>query len=273
LSQNNQVRRSLLPQLILGVVSTAARLLGRAFLGQEPLRQEHFESIVSGFGNDGGDVLQNPHISDRLMGIQKMLIAAHQAGGPLSSASKGAEREYFIKTFLSQVFPPPFRFGHGDITDALGRKSGQLDVVVEYPFLPSLPVSQSSPRLYLAEGVGAALEVKSDVAGQWDEVVSTALKLSPLERKFGATLSMGPPPQPRIPLFAVGYSGWKQQATIKQRLGDAAIDGILVIDSGLFEAPGVSATGPWSLWALISLLHNAVSTLKSTSANPLQYAV
>ena len=71
--------------------------------------------------------------------------------------------------------------------------------------------------------------------------------------------------------YAVGYSGWKQQENIAKRLGDAPIDGILVIDSGLFTSLTVSATGPWSLWALISSLHESVSALKSTSAHPLSY--
>jgi hypothetical protein len=94
------------------------------------------------------------------------------------------QRERFIDVFLSQVFPPPFRFGQGDVTDTAGRRSGQLDVVVEYPLLPSLPVvgNQASSRLYLAEGIAAAIEVKSNVASQWSEVVSTATKLAPLDQ-------------------------------------------------------------------------------------------
>ena len=107
----------------------------------------------------------NQHIDQRLAGIQQGRIGAHQAGWPLSSASKGSEREHFIDAFLSQ-FPPPLHFGHGDVTDAPGRRGGQLEVVVEYPLLPSLPViGQGSSRIYLAEGVAAAIEVKSDVAG------------------------------------------------------------------------------------------------------------
>lgn len=217
--------------------------------------------------------MPNELISERLAGIQKMLIGAHQAGGPLSSASKGAEREHFIDAFLSQVFPPPFRFGRGDITDAGGRRSGQIDVVVEYPFLPSLPVvGQASTRLYLAEGVAAAIEVKSDIAGQWNEVMHTAKKLTPLQRCFGATITMGRRPEPRIPLYAVGYTGWRKQETIQQKIAETSVDGILVIDQGLFVAPNCYASGPWSLWGLIACLHESVSTLKSTSAHPFAYA-
>jgi hypothetical protein len=69
-----------------------------------------------------------------------MLKGVHQAGDRLSNASKGNEREAFINGFLSQVLPPHFRFGSGDITDQHGARSGQLDIVVEYPFVPSLPI-------------------------------------------------------------------------------------------------------------------------------------
>ena len=96
------------------------------------------------------------HIVKRLAGIQGQLISAHAGGGELSSATKGNEREQFIDLFLSQVFPPIYRFGTGDIIDSNGNKSGQLDVVIEYPFVPSLPLVGGKPRLYLAEGVSGS---------------------------------------------------------------------------------------------------------------------
>ena len=111
--------------------------------------------------------------------------------------------------------------------------------------------NQASSRLYPAEGVAAAIEVKSNVAGQWSEVVSTATKLAPLERHFDS--SMGSTPERRIPLFAIGYSGWKETKAIRERLGDAPIDGILVIDAGVFVQAKMSVTGSWSLWGLVGM--------------------
>jgi hypothetical protein len=102
------------------------------------------------------------------------------------AASKGREREAFIHFFLSQILPSIPQFGCGDITDCNGQntqegegKSGQLDIVIECPFLPSLP-SLGMRRLYLAESVAAVIEVKSDVASQWDEVQRTAMKVKQL---------------------------------------------------------------------------------------------
>lgn len=92
-------------------------------------------------------------------------MGAHQAGGSMRSASKGNEREAFINAFLSEILPPQFRFGSGDITDQSANRSGQLDIVIEFPFVPSIPiVAGKSPRLYLAEGVLAVIEVKSDIS-------------------------------------------------------------------------------------------------------------
>lgn len=220
--------------------------------------------------------MPNQHVVERLAGIQSLLLSVHKAGAAMSASSKGTEREHFVKVFLAEVLPPPFRFGMGEITDTAGRESGQIDVVVEYPFLPSLPTTAGSPRLYLAEGVAAAIEVKSDVAAQWREVEATANALRALERRFGNTSSMGEPPGVKVPLFAVGYRGWSEAETLKKHVEGGMVDGILVIETGLFvstpEFMGIRATGPWSLWGLITCLHQATSTLKSTSATPVEYA-
>ena len=49
----------------------------------------------------------------------------------MPNASKGSERERFVSDYLQTLFPLPYRFGSGAITDATGALSGQLDVVVE----------------------------------------------------------------------------------------------------------------------------------------------
>lgn len=218
----------------------------------------------------------NRYVYERLAGIQDMLIAAHKGGGALSSATKGGEREHFIDSFLSQVLPPPYRFGSGDATDQNGNKSGQLDVVVEYPFLPSLPLVGGTNRLYLAEGIAAVIEVKSDLSGQWKEVLGTAERLSALTREFGIMSVRGVEPSTRIPLYAVGYTGWKTIDTVRERLKDGAVQGILVIDSGIFvgkEERFQADQSPWSLWGLICGLHHATSSVRSTTAHPIGYFV
>jgi hypothetical protein len=108
-------------------------------------------------------------------------MALHGAGGDMSAASRGREREHFLELFLYQVFPPTFRFGSGDIMDRRRVRSGQLDFVVEYPFLPSFLLVGPGPRLYLAAGVAAVIEVKSDLQRQWGEVERSARALRKLQ--------------------------------------------------------------------------------------------
>lgn len=227
----------------------------------------------------GNTTMINPHIMERLAGIHQMLMGAHQAGNPMSASSKGTEREAFIDRFLSQVLTPQFRFGNGDATDQDGRRSGQLDVVVEYPFVPSLPIVGShSPRLYLAEGIAAVIEVKSDVSAQWPEVDGTISRLSPLRRQYRSGLSFGPQANPHsIPLFVVGYTGWKTLDPLVSRLQPGAIEGILVINSLLFASTdeffGVRTTGtPAALWAFIACIHLAAGMAGTTASRvPIQY--
>lgn len=220
----------------------------------------------------------NNYVLTRLAAIHQQLIAGYTAGSGLSSASKGSEREEFVDKFLSQVLPNPFRFGTGDATDKSGAKSGQLDVVIEFPFGPSLPiVGGTTSRLFLAETVAAVIEVKSNVQKQWSEAVSTARQLYPLTRSFGAAMMMGQG-YPKIPIFVAGFKGWKEAETLKEKISSTPeISGLLVIDRGIFvssqEFGGIVASGPWSLWALIGCLHQATSFLKAVSTNPLEYAL
>jgi hypothetical protein len=110
--------------------------------------------------------MPNAHVLQRLDGIRDQLMAVHKTSIPMSNATKRAEREAFINQFLSKVLPPVYRFGGGDATDAAGHRSGQLDVVVEYPFGPTLPSVAGETRLYLAESVAAVIEVKSSLPAQ-----------------------------------------------------------------------------------------------------------
>jgi hypothetical protein len=187
--------------------------------------------------------MANHHLLDRLEGIQKMLMGVHAAGASMSASSKGQERQQFIDHFLAHALPPIYRFGSGDATDASGHRSGQLDVVIEHPFAPNLPIGAGQPtRLYLAEAVAAVVEVKSDLAGQWEEAKRTANAVAPLRRNFALSMSMGQAPSPTLPTYIVGYTGWKKIETLQAKLAECpAIAGILIIEDGLFCAKGCAA--------------------------------
>lgn len=228
--------------------------------------------------------MENKHVLARLAGIQTILKGVHQGSASMSSATKGEERAAFIGEYLSKVLPPIYRFGSGDVTDANGEKSGQLDVVIEYPFFPSLSsVGAGQTKLYLAESIAAAIEVKSNLSNQWSEATRTAKALSSVHREFGVTLNsvrggftIGVP-KPRketcIPLFVVGYTGWSSVDTLKSKLSSCPeIYGALIIDHGLYVSRNVEMTGPWALWGLICDLHKVTNSLQSASPDPLRYA-
>jgi len=59
-------------------------------------------------------------------------------------------------------------------------------------------------------------------------VLCSARQLEPLRREFGAQMIMGSPPLKRVPLFAVGYTGWKQPATLLTKLTEGPVDGMWI---------------------------------------------
>ena len=227
-----------------------------------------------------------------LEGIQKILMGTYEAGIPLSSHSKGFERETFISSFLSKVLPPLYRFGTGEVVDGLNEPSGQLDIVVETPFMPSLPLpgAESSPRLYPPEAVAVVIEVKSDIDTQWNRLKLASEKLGKFERRFGAVITMGELPK-QIPYFAVAYKGPKKLQTLWDRLKiHPRISGVLIVESKVFlarasalglsldnntsaqpEHVGCGYEGNDALWAFVIALHAAMTVLQAASANPNKY--
>jgi hypothetical protein len=183
----------------------------------------------------------------RLDGIRTILMAHRDAGAALPSASKGVEREALVREFFARVFPPQFRFGSGAILDSAGARSGQLDIVVEFPFLPSFPTPGANERLYLADSASIAIEVKSDLTSQWGQVLAGAKQVIPLRRHWHAHGDVDVQGQSktyeatasRIPFLAVGYRGPKTAAALKERLAHTddteRPDALLVIESGAYS--------------------------------------
>lgn len=205
-------------------------------------------------------------LDQRIKAIRKILIAHHEAGAPMASASKGSEREILVREFLEKVLPAPFRFGSGTIIDSVGRQSGALDVVVEFPFLPSFHTPGSAERLYLAESVAFVVEVKSDLSSQFDQVQAGAEKVRLLRRKWKGHLAMDEnanvnkidPSLSRIPFVAVGFRGHSSLGTLKERLEGIAEqkkpDAAFVVESGAYFSPftGHAGEGEEGLFLLVT---------------------
>ncbi len=190
----------------------------------------------------------------------------------MSSATVGREREHFVSAFLGAVLPSSFRVGTGDITDSYQARTGQVDAVIEFPFLPSIPLANDGPRLYLAEGVASVLEVKSSVEKQWDEVISTATRVKTLKRRIENYYSIGATPTERIPVLAVGYSGWNTIETVREKAASGPVDLILVIDSALCATRDAQwARGPSSMVLFLEFVHQSISSLKAAGTSLVPY--
>ena len=249
----------------------------------------------------GEDTAKSYHkvLEPRLTGIYEALLANSGASRTGSSSSKGSERELFVSRFLSQIFPPIYRFASGDITDIYEQISGQIDIVAEHPLMCSFPTVENSPRLFLAESVAFAIEVKSSLGRQWTQVLRTARKLKSLKRFYkrdgylrdskgfarvaterpeqaafyteisntyaAKARGLPPGPSPRIPLYVVGYEGWKDKDELTKKLTKAQNKGLPLVDGVLqlkplrfmtFEAEGCGqfAEGPLALLTFIDAL-------------------
>ena len=197
---------------------------------------------------------QNQFLIQRLTGIQQALMAQHLGGRGLPNATIGGERETFLREFLQKVFPAHRRFATGAITDSSGKISGQVDVAIEYGFVPSFPMPGTDERLLLAESVAVVLEVKSDLIGQWSQIRETTKKVKTLRRNLNVVMSMGDGPPEWIPCIAVGYTGHATIESLQERLDSTPIgerpDAALVIQSGSFVGFGMTATGALGLYGL-----------------------
>lgn len=250
--------------------------------------------------------MPNEYVRARLEGLLHSMYGQYLAGGSSASATKGAGRAEFVRNFLSRVNGPAFRIQESaEITDIQGNKTGEVDIVLENGHAPNLPtVDGETSRLHFAEGVGAALEVKSSLSGQWDQAVATAQKVRAITRNFaGATFAApGKPhiiqlpftinnPDPnmpriqgdpypfskRIPLFLVGYTGWSGIEALKKKASEAEdlFAGILQIQPTMYigskHLSGQEVTGPWSLLSFLADLHTSFAHIKSASFDILDY--
>ena len=103
----------------------------------------------------------------------------------------------------------------------------------------------------------------------------TSDQLKRLERRYdsGVIFGGGMEPPNRIPLFAVGYTGWQTMETVREKLDEGSVEGILVIDSALFASvplfQEITELGDLSLWGLIACLHQVTNVISCLTKNVL----
>ena len=219
----------------------------------------------------------NNLVINRLDQIRKILIEAHRGGKGMAASSVGAERESFVSLVLSNVISPPFRIGTSEITNPEGITSGQVDLVIEYSSSLSFPLLRGdSSRLYLAEGIAAVIEVKSDIRKHWNDVIKKAAAVHRVKRDLGVLSAMSYMPENHIPFFAVGFTGWSNSERVAEKVkaqvsSDAPVDGVLVIDKGIYAGreggmwdddlgySAYSKTGPAALYGFLLSIEQLTS--------------
>ena len=137
-----------------------------------------------------------------------------------------------------------------------------------------MPATQE--RLLLAESVALVIEVKSDLSAQWDQIRHTVRRVKELTRQMNVVMTIGDGPSATIPCVAVGYTGHATVDGLLQRLETTPErdrpDGALVIESGCFVWPGMSAWGPIGLYGLCMAINVLLSQIGFAAPDLSSYA-
>lgn len=185
----------------------------------------------------------------KLSNIHSNLLERYRDSQHYTAPIVGAEREAVKKELLSVILPPGYRIGSGTIVDARDGDSGQVDAVIEQPFSLSFPIASDVNRLYLAQTVAAAFEIKSDLDNQGQAAMAKVEKIRRRLKKEIKDDEIVMFDRHAIPTFIVGYTGPKTIQTVEKNFIDPrnrfAPTGVLIIESEIFygRAPG----GSWHI--------------------------
>jgi hypothetical protein len=128
---------------------------------------------------------QKPLLYEYFKKYTKILMEWHTLSQEQNASDNmGRNREMFCNAFLSNVLPERFSIRTGEIWDSKGHRTGQLDTIVVRDDMPSLAMflSPLASNVYLAEGVFAVIEVKSNLTrAKLKESLATLRKVAKLE--------------------------------------------------------------------------------------------
>lgn len=220
-------------------------------------------------------------LKTKLTHLRDSLVTAYRESNDYPAPVQGAEREIFLHNLLMRVIPPQFRIGAGVITDYKGDVSKQIDLVVELPLSLSFPVVGAN-RMYLADTVGAAMEIKSTLdVKQWRDCWDKLRSIRKLARKKlpKADDQIVYIPDYAVPSFIVSYRGPKTLKTIYKHINtktDPLPAGIYIIESDLFigfvDGQVYEATGAASaMLAFISALYTVLQNRQGHSVALFDY--
>ncbi|MDZ3831943.1 MAG: DUF6602 domain-containing protein [Sphingopyxis sp.] len=218
-------------------------------------------------------------VRKKMLALREGLLAAYRDSQDYPSPVSGREREIFLHNLLDEVLPAHFRVGSGVITDRYSSTTGQIDLVVELPVSLSFPVVGEN-RLYFADTVGAAIEVKSDLSKQWAEAEKKLIEVNglvnqarPKKGEFAVWSNY------QVPFFVVAYRGPKTIKTVEKKFRPREIfppAGVYIIESNIFigyRDGWLTAKGAeHAMLAFITALYDAVSKQEQRPLDLLAYS-
>lgn len=176
--------------------------------------------------------------SSKLKNIHTVLMQAYENTNGFTTPVQGDEREVVIRELLALVLPQSYRLGKGPIIDSSGAETGQVDAVFEKPFSLSFPISSDTNRLYLADSVAAAFEIKSNLYQQADASMAKVAEIKTLLRKptEGPIILYD---EIFVPVFVIGFKGYKKIDSVLEKFFPNAraadqVNGVLIIEDGVF---------------------------------------
>jgi len=180
----------------------------------------------------------NELFARKIENIYKNLMECYRDTEKYAPSIIGAEREIFNRELFQKILPSNYRVNAGTITDCMGKETGQIDAVIELPFSLSFPISSAENRLFLADTIGAAFEIKSNLNSKWDEAISKIKEIKKLNRYYMKEGEMVLLDNLKIPSYIIAFTGPKKVDTILEKFTGIQVkdrpDGIWVIEHGTF---------------------------------------
>lgn len=222
-------------------------------------------------------------LKQNIQAIHDDLILGHKRSKNYPSAVIGTEREIIIEKLLSVILPSVNRYGCGIIIDHEGKSTGQVDLLIESPLSTSLPISNNRQRLYFADSVVAAFEIKSDLSKQKSEAFEKIDQIMSLKTK---KVKLGAPKGEeevvrisdyQIPSFIVSFKGAVQPTVDKwifesqeRRLRKPT--GVLCIELGYFwgmtpQGEVISSNSELAIYGFICCLNSWINNRATASVN------
>ena len=185
--------------------------------------------------------MERPILFDYFNNTADVLIAKYnRSKGQSASNNLGRNREIFCSNFLNKVLPPKLKCSSGELIDSENKKTGQLDLIIIRDDAPCL--EYGSENTYLAEGVFAIIEIKSNLErSKLIEAGNSFMKVKSLNTSdSSATITIGDVlDRPLRILFGYEGASWNilLDEVTKQGWEDL-FDLICILNRGVLLAKG-----------------------------------